>query len=228
MKQDAAWDRSVQAPEKLIKFRPLAFQVTGTRSGKPHPLHKGDPREVLNDCPWLGWLGFCVPHCQLLTRGPVSPPLHKLNRPAGPRAASGAGVFGKHMGHQPLSLMDMQTPETTGSGQTRRLRWRTYLLLRCMLLSFRKLTVSKSLSFRWASYCLFCFLSVHCVTSKEGLKWLWSPWACWSMRTPWRPETQFTGCRELPGKWNTPPLLRVCVYDKQRPEGSRKNVKFGS
>lgn len=60
-------------PEKLIKFRPLAFQVTGTCGGKPHPLHKGDLRGALKDCPWRGWLGFCVPRCQLLTPGAVSP-----------------------------------------------------------------------------------------------------------------------------------------------------------
>lgn len=47
-------------PEKLIKFRSLAFQVTGTRGGKPHPPHKRDPHEL-----WLtvpgggGWASVC-------------------------------------------------------------------------------------------------------------------------------------------------------------------------
>ena len=106
-------------PEKLIKFRPLAFQVTGTHGGKPHPLHKRDLHGALNDGPWWGWLGFCLPCCQLLTLGTVSPPLHKLNWLARPRAASGAGRSRKHVGHHPLSPIDMQMPESAENPQTR-------------------------------------------------------------------------------------------------------------
>lgn len=104
-------------PEKLIKFRPLAFQVTGTHGGKPHPPHKRDLHGALNDGPWWGWLGFCLPCCQLLTPGTMSPPLHKLNWLAGPRAASGAGGSRKHVGHHPVSLTDMQMPESAESPQ---------------------------------------------------------------------------------------------------------------
>lgn len=73
----------------------------------------------------------------------------------------------------------------------------------------------------------FLFLIVYPITSKEGPKCLWSPWACWSVLTPRRPETQFTRFREPQFKWNTPSLLHVCIHGKQRHEGSRKNVKFG-